>query len=125
MAEDGTINIKLAAGFSTAGQGYAGDQATSRAGVIVHEGQHGRDLRALGRNNKHSRESIATERRASELQSQLHKAMNHESGINPGLWSTAEGYSEAERKAAVEYWARSSTARWCGRQADPAAAGCP
>lgn len=77
-ADGSTVNITLSKSFDTVGRGYPGDATSNRAGTLIHEGQHGRDERAMGRNPVHVKEELPMERRAYEVQSQMHKALGHE-----------------------------------------------
>jgi hypothetical protein len=57
-------------------RGYScADGAGERAGILMHEGQHGIDERALGHNPENGAEERATEHNASSVQFYVSKAL--------------------------------------------------
>jgi RHS repeat-associated protein len=89
--------------------------SAERAGLIAHEATHGIDERAGGYSVPSSRiEELATETHAFNSQSLVLRALN----VNDedyGLW--APGWTDGQRKSAVDSSAQSDTSRWCAEWA--------
>lgn len=112
MEKDGSISISINPEFSKFGTGYESPQDV-RAAPLVHEGQHGVDAKARGRNPQNRNESKATERSAYDLEPRFQEAVGTKSFH--GLWdpSWPADKAEALRKSAVEKYAERSTQAWC------------
>src|SRR5690606_30009062 len=109
---DGTIRITLNSRFATLGRNWPGGMSVNQAGVLVHEGQHGIDARVLGRDPATMQEELATEMRAYEVQSQMHRALGTANMF--GLWNPAwpASTAEAQRLQEVKRQAILSTRYW-------------
>lgn len=115
---NGTTDIKLDLGqIKSAAQnspvGGAFDWA-ARAGVVVHEGQHGVDNQARGGGTDSRRALDATEHNAYRTESYVFQGLrsNSPSGLWNMGWSPQE--TEANRSAAIDANAASSVEGECG-----------
>jgi hypothetical protein len=112
MEKDGSVSVSINSDYSKFGTGYESPQDV-RASSLVHEGQHGVDERALGRNPGNRAEVKATERNAYNLESRFQQTMGTKSFH--GLWDPGwpAGEAESKRASAVEEYAEYSTQAWC------------
>jgi RHS repeat-associated protein len=86
-----------------------GAEAADDAGVMVHEGTHGRDQFPGGANPRTEAEEHATEMHAYRDQSYVYEELGFKSMLDPGLSAD----SEAARNSAIKQGADASTAQWC------------
>jgi RHS repeat-associated protein len=121
MGANGQINIKFDLGaISKASVGSTpGTSITERAGTEIHEGTHGVDERAMGRNPENRHEELNTERHAYGTESYVYQGLGV--GTPSGLWSPSWSPANAEqnRNAAIEDGAQRSTKAACAQGCQP------
>lgn len=111
----GSVTVSLGNGFSKYyTKGYAGaDAAGEQSGILMHEGQHGIDERAMGHNPGTAAEERATEHNAWSVQSYVSKGLGDTSVR--GLWSPSwpAGSAEGMRQSAVNRQTDETVQYWC------------
>ena len=112
----GDVTITLGSDYSKYyTSGYPGaDAKGEQAGILAHEGQHGIDERAMGRDPKTAQEDRTTEHNAWSVQSYVSKGLNDNSVR--GLWSPNWDSSSAEtlREQAVNQLTDETVKYWGG-----------